>query len=125
MTRQVVFAFALISVFAAASCSKGYGTPTSPSTQIPAGPSTVLVPSGTAGSNAAPGISPPPLTVAVGTTVTWGNNDSTQHTTTSDAPGWNQALNPGGTATMKFDTPGTYTYHCTIHSFMKGTIVVQ
>jgi plastocyanin len=57
--------------------------------------------------------------------VTWGNNDSTTHTTTADGGKWNATLASGGTTTVKFDTPGTYAYHCSIHSFMKGTIVVQ
>jgi plastocyanin len=63
--------------------------------------------------------------VPVGTTVTWGNNDYTQHTTTSDTGAWNVSLNSGDTTSVKFDKAGTYTYHCTIHSFMKGTIIVQ
>ena len=28
-------------------------------------------------------------------------------------------------ASVKFDTPGTYTYYCLIHPFMRGTITVQ
>jgi plastocyanin len=113
-------------VFAVTSCSNGYNnSPTNPTTQIPAGPTTVLVPNGTAGSNAAPGFSPTPLTVAAGTTVTWGNNDSTTHTTTADGGNWNLTFSPGATTTVKFDTPGTYAYHCSIHPFMKGTVVVQ
>jgi plastocyanin len=30
-----------------------------------------------------------------------------------------------GSASVKFDTPGTYTYYCLIHPFMVGTVVVQ
>lgn len=113
----------LLAALVIASCGKS--SPTSPTTPIPSGPSTVLVPNGTATSNSGPGFNPTPLTVAVGTTVTWGNNDSTTHTTTSDAAGWNATFNAGATTTVKFDTPGTFAYHCTIHPFMKGTIVVQ
>jgi plastocyanin len=29
------------------------------------------------------------------------------------------------TSSVKFDTPGTYTYYCLIHPFMQGTITVQ
>jgi plastocyanin len=112
----------------AAACGSNYNTPTPTSpgqTPIAAGPSVVLVPSGTAGNNSAPGYAPTPLTVSVGTTVTWGNNDGTQHTATSDSNLWNVSLAPGATGSFKFDTPGTYTYHCNIHSFMKGTIIVK
>jgi plastocyanin len=35
------------------------------------------------------------------------------------------SLAPGATGSFTFTTPGTYAYHCTIHSFMKGTIVVK
>jgi plastocyanin len=101
-------------------------TPTGPGqTPIATGPNVVLVPAGTAGNGSTPGYSPTPLTVAVGTTVTWGNNDGAQHTATSDSNLWNVSLAPGATGSFKFDTPGTYTYHCAIHSFMKGTIIVQ
>lgn len=125
LARSFILAAAGLAVV---SCSNSYNSstaPTNPTTPIPAGPTTVLVPNGTAGSNAGPGFAPTPLTVAAGTTVTWGNNDSTTHTTTADGAGWNQTFAPGATTTVKFDTPGTYPYHCTIHPFMKGTIVVQ
>jgi plastocyanin len=99
---------------------------TAPSTTpIPAGPTTVLVPSG-AYAGPGPGFAPTTLTVAVGTTVTWGNNDSTAHTATADGGQWNSNnISSGKTFTFKFDASGTYKYHCTIHSFMNGTIVVQ
>jgi plastocyanin len=28
-------------------------------------------------------------------------------------------------SSVKFDTPGTYTYYCLIHTFMRGTVTVQ
>ena len=84
-----------------------------------------LIPSG-AFAGSGPGFNPATLTVSPGTTVVWGNNDSTTHTTTADGGQWNSGnLNAGGTFSVKLDTPGTYKYHCTIHSFMNGTIVVQ
>jgi plastocyanin len=30
-----------------------------------------------------------------------------------------------GNASLKFDTPGTYTFYCLIHPFMRGTVTVQ
>jgi plastocyanin len=78
---------------------------------------------------------PKTLTVASGTTVTWTNNDQTAHTVTSDEETSKTAppadkfqspiLNPGGTFKHTFDTPGTYPYHCDIHPYLKGTIVVR
>ncbi len=66
------------------------------------------------------------LTVAVGTTVTWTNDDGPSHTTTSDAEGWNSGtLSTGATFQVVFDTPGTFTYHCSIHPSMTATVTVE
>jgi YVTN family beta-propeller protein len=68
---------------------------------------------------------PATLTVASGQSVTWTNADPVQHTTTSDSPGWDSGpLSPGATFTMTFTTPGTYAYHCSIHPFIHGTVIV-
>jgi YVTN family beta-propeller protein len=68
---------------------------------------------------------PASLTVASGQSVTWTNSDPVQHTTTSDTPGWNSGpLSAGDAFTMTFATPGTYAYHCSIHPFMHGTVIV-
>jgi plastocyanin len=69
--------------------------------------------------------SPPALTVAAGTTLSWRNNDVTTHTSTSDTGLWSKVLSPGDSFSFTFGTPGTYQYHCMIHSFMHGTITVQ
>jgi plastocyanin len=37
----------------------------------------------------------------------------------------NQPTPPGWSGTCTFNTPGTYTFHCDLHPFMNGTIVVQ
>ncbi len=70
---------------------------------------------------------PNPIQVAVGTKVTWTNNDATQHTVT----GTDQTviksptLNPGDTYSVTFTKPGTYDYHCEFHANMHGTVVVK
>jgi plastocyanin len=70
--------------------------------------------------------SPLTLTVAVNTTVTWTNNDGVTHTVTSDAAVFNSGnVAPGGTFSYQFTTAGTYPYHCTIHNYMTGTVIVQ
>ena len=69
---------------------------------------------------------PDSLQVATGTTVTWTNADSTAHTVTADDGAFDAGpLAPGASFTQTFTTPGTYTYHCQIHPFMTGTIVVS
>jgi len=64
-------------------------------------------------------------TVASGTTVTWTNSDGAAHTVTfADGTGSGR-LATGATFSRTFDAPGTYTYVCSIHSSMKGEVVVK
>ncbi len=68
---------------------------------------------------------PATLHVPVGGAVTWTNNDAVTHTVTPDAGGIEaHELAPGAGFTQSFSSPGTYGYHCAIHPFMKGSIVV-
>lgn len=68
-----------------------------------------------------------PLVVSVGETVTWKNlTESTTHTSTSTDDLWaSGAIAPGETFETTFDTPGTFTYFCSIHASMTGTIEVR
>jgi plastocyanin len=69
---------------------------------------------------------PQSLEIAAGTTVTWTNTDSTTHTATADDNSWDTGdIAPGASASVTFDTPGTYTYHCSIHPSMTATVVVK
>lgn len=68
----------------------------------------------------------PRMTITVGTTVEWTNNDPLQHTVTAVNRSFNSGLiNPGKTYRHTFNRAGTYNYFCTPHPFMKGTIVVR
>lgn len=73
---------------------------------------------------------PAELTVAVGTTVTWSNEDDIRHTATSGTPeaadgGFAVVLDGKGTqASVPFREAGTYTYFCEVHNSMRGTVVV-
>ena len=70
--------------------------------------------------------SPNPVVVPAGTTITWTNNDTTEHTSTADASGWSSGIiSPGGSFSVTLQTAGTFTYHCTIHPNMVGTVTVQ
>lgn len=71
--------------------------------------------------------SPAALTVKVGTTVTWTNQDTDAHTVTSQnntGPLASAALNTGQAYSYTFTKPGTYSYLCTIHPFMTATVTV-
>ncbi len=68
---------------------------------------------------------PQTLTVKVGTRVTWTNHDSTAHTATADQGSWDTGtIEHGQSRTIDFTHPGTYSYHCSFHAFMTGTIKV-
>ena len=68
--------------------------------------------------------SPSTITVKAGDTVTWENNDSAPHQIASDSFN-SDALAKGATFQHKFDTKGTYPYHCAIHPSMTGEIIVE
>ena len=66
------------------------------------------------------------VTVKLGTTVHWTNQDSEAHTVTSDTGTFNSpVLQPGADYSFRFTKPGAYSYHCTIHPFMTGKVVVS
>jgi plastocyanin len=68
---------------------------------------------------------PASITVPAGTTVTWTNQDLAPHTATADDGSFDTGrLEQGQSGTVTFDKPGTYTYTCTFHPNMKGTVVV-
>ncbi len=68
---------------------------------------------------------PSTLTVTQGTTVTWTNNDSVNHTVTGDNGGpASDTLIHGATYSYTYATAGTFTYHCTIHPTMIGKVIV-
>ena len=68
---------------------------------------------------------PASLDVAVGTTVTWTNQDATQHTVTAaDGSFDSGGLAQGATFSQTFDTAGTFSYACKFHPTMQATVTV-
>jgi amicyanin len=69
---------------------------------------------------------PQVVTIKAGTTVHWTNGDTEAHTVTSDNNAFGSpVLQPGAGYSFTFTKPGTYSYHCTIHPFMKAKVVVS
>ncbi len=69
---------------------------------------------------------PATLTIKVGQTVTWVNQDSVQHDVVANKGEFKSPLfGQGGTFSHTFTTAGTYAYRCSIHPNMLGTIIVQ
>ena len=71
---------------------------------------------------------PKSMTVPVGTTVTWINQDDEPHTVVNTGNPRlfkSGALDTGNKYSFTFDKPGTYSYFCSLHPHMTGVIVVQ
>ena len=68
---------------------------------------------------------PATITVPVGTKVTWTNQDSTDHTVTSDDGLFDSGhIATGATFSFTFTTAGTFPYHCSIHTSMTTKVIV-
>ena len=86
---------------------------------------------------------PPQISIIVGDSITWYNDDRESHTVTSGESsgrfGWMDSKNlgkpdgifdsdlfkPGESWTYKFEESGTYAYFCTIHPWMEGVVLVE
>jgi plastocyanin len=68
---------------------------------------------------------PDPVRIEEGGKVTWINRDSAPHTATADDGSFDTGtLEEGKLASESFKEPGTYTYICSIHPDMHGTLEV-
>ena len=75
---------------------------------------------------------PASLTVSVGDTIVFANNDTAAHTSTSGSPAdgpsgaWDSSMVMSGQSySVTLDTAGTYPYFCMVHPWMLGTVIVQ
>ncbi len=69
---------------------------------------------------------PDTIKVKAGQKVTWTNHDSTTHTVTANDASFDSGrLAPGKAFSFTFSSPGTFKYHCSIHSSMMGTVEVS
>lgn len=68
---------------------------------------------------------PGTLKVKRGASVAFANTSNTTHTATKAGAFDTKRIAPGKTVVVKFGKRGTFAYHCKIHSFMKGKIVVE
>jgi plastocyanin len=66
---------------------------------------------------------PATTTEEIGVPITWANAGSSDHTVTFDTLVIDSgSIAPGETFSTTLQLAGTYTYHCSIHPFMTGTI---
>jgi plastocyanin len=69
---------------------------------------------------------PGQLEVERGATVVWTNAGQVVHTVTARDGSFDTGeIQPGERRSLTFSRPGTYSYHCTPHPFMRGEIVVR
>lgn len=127
MTKPIV----LVSALCALACGGG----NSP-TYTPMGGGDACIPTSTLVCMANFAFSPANLTIDHGTTVTWKNGDSRNHTVgnaSGSADTYTSGfIAPGGTFSHTFATPGTFAYYCALHGAdgnpptgMHGTITVN
>jgi plastocyanin len=67
---------------------------------------------------------PHTLNIAKGTKVVFSNKAGTAHTATDSGAFDTGHIKPGHSVAVRFTQKGTFSYHCTIHPFMHGKIVV-
>jgi plastocyanin len=69
---------------------------------------------------------PNTLTVPVGAMVTWTNKDDEPHTVVSTKKQFaSRALDTDEQFSYRFTAPGTYSYYCSVHPMMTGTVTVK
>lgn len=69
---------------------------------------------------------PATVTVPVGTTIAWVNHDGDVHTVFSTTQAFTSpAIETDETYSYTFSKQGTYTYFCTLHPLMTGTVIVK
>jgi len=112
------------------------GQSTQPADPAPATPAaapvTVTTPTGKAHASASASVTmvdfsftPASVTIAVGDTVTWHNTGQAPHNATANDGSFKTPdLNNGQSASHTFSSAGTFSYICTIHPNMHGTVRV-
>jgi nitrite reductase (NO-forming) len=127
-----VYKFSIISIGIVLTIGLTFTTVALPSNAV--GQSkTVSIVKGASNPSSTKPYNPSPLSVPIGTTVIWTNNDNTEHTITEGNPSGNTPANgfdsgilaPGKTFTHTFDTVGTIQYYCTLHPTMLGEVIVK
>jgi plastocyanin len=117
MKTRSLFTFLVLTVLLAA-CAPAASTPAAPAAAAAGAQVKVDI------SNFA--FNPGSVTIKVGETVTWTNNDSASHNVKADDGSFaSSTLGNGASFSYTFNTAGTFTYKCGFHAKMTGTVIVQ
>jgi plastocyanin len=69
---------------------------------------------------------PPTITISKGGTITWTNKDTALHTATADGGDFDTSdIAQNESVALTFEESGTFSYICTYHPNMKGTVIVK
>jgi len=119
--KRLVLLILIVAALLAASCTESTTTLTASPTTLgpqPGGNFEITI-QGDA-------FSPPSTNVPAGTTVIWVNRDPFTHTVTADDGVFDSHdIAPDKSYSRLFSVKGVFKYHCSVHSFMKGTITVE
>jgi plastocyanin len=124
MKKLLIAMLLTIVVISLVGCSQSSSSTTSGQTSSVSSSTTSSLSSYVTISNFA--FDPKELTVSKGTKVTWTNNDSVNHTITSDSGAFESGdLAKGDSFSFTFNDTGSFSYHCKIHPLMTAKIIVQ
>ena len=68
---------------------------------------------------------PAAVTVHIGDTVTWINQDFVAHTTTARDGEWDIKVAPGKAGSVVMKSSGSFAYYCRFHPNMMGTVTAR
>lgn len=131
--RSIVRAFATLATVAALAACSGSGTATTAPTTAAGQPTPQPVCTDSTGTTTVEATVAnfewsQPINAKVGDVITWTNADTAAHKVGTDDGTCTMGANiagGGGKASLVFNKAGTYPFHCTIHSNMKGTITIS
>lgn len=117
MTKRVLFLASTLGILVA----MGAGCLTTPT---PAAPALVNGEQPVAISNFS--FQPQDVTIPVGATIVWTNQDTAPHSIAADDGSFNsENLTMNSIHRRVFTTAGSFPYHCGVHPNMHGTIIVK
>ena len=92
--------------------------------QVP--PTTVSIAPGSSDPSTPSPYYPSPVSLVIGSTVMWTNNDAVYHTATSSTGSFDSGLiAPNGSWNWTPPTAGYFSYYCKLHPYMNGAITVS
>lgn len=123
MNKTFAFALFVAAAVTASACGSSSSSPAAPTPSSP-GPDVTINITGINGSSS---FAPSPTTVKVGQRVMWKNTDTRSHDAAQDTGAFTTPVLASGATSdpITMNTAGTFTYHCSIHPSMVGTLTVS